>query len=49
MYLNMEPEDSNWNGARGMVTDYLKSDYIEKNKLEMKDCQGYSMWATSND
>jgi len=39
--LNMEPEDSNWNGARGMVTDYLKSDYIEKNKLKMKDCQGY--------
>ena len=39
--LNMEPEDSNWKGARGMVTDYLKSDYIEKGKLDMKQCQGF--------
>ena len=39
--LNMEPEDSDWDGPRGMVTDYLKSDYIEKGKLDMKQCQGY--------
>ena len=39
--LNMEPEDSDWTGARGMVTDFLKSDYIEKGKLDMKECQGY--------
>ena len=39
--LNMEPEDSDWKGARGMVTDYLKSEYIEKNKLNMKECQGF--------
>ena len=39
--LNMEPEDSDWTGARGMVTDFLKSDYIEKGKLNMKECQGY--------
>ena len=34
-------EDSDWDGARGMVTDFLKSDYIEKGKLNMKECQGY--------
>ena len=39
--LNMEPEESDWKGARGMVTDFLKSDYIEKGKLNMKECQGY--------
>ena len=39
--LNMEPEDSDWTGARGLVTDFLKSDYIEKGKLDMKACQGF--------
>ena len=39
--LNMEPEESDWKGARGMVTDFLKSDYIEKGKLNMKECQGF--------
>jgi NAD(P)H-flavin reductase len=39
--LNMEPEESDWTGPRGMVTDFLKSDYIEKGKLNMKECQGY--------
>jgi len=39
--LNMEPEDSDWKGPRGLVTDYLKSDYIEKGKLDMKECQGF--------
>jgi NAD(P)H-flavin reductase len=37
----MEPEESDWTGPRGMVTDFLKSDYIEKGKLNMKECQGY--------
>ena len=37
----MEPEDSDWTGARGLVTDFLKSDYIEKGKLDMKVCQGF--------
>ena len=39
--LNMEPEDSNWKGPRGMVTDYLKSHYIDDKKLDIKACQGF--------
>ena len=39
--LNMEPEDSDWNGARGLVTDYLKSAYIDTGILSLKESQGY--------
>ncbi len=39
--LNMEPEDSNWNGARGLVTDYLKSAYVDTGKIDMSKSQGY--------
>ncbi len=39
--LNMEPEDSNWDGARGLVTDYLKSAYVDTGKINMSEAQGY--------
>lgn len=39
--LNMEPEDSNWGGARGLVTDYLKSAYVDTGKLLLNEAQGY--------
>ena len=39
--LNMEPEDSDWSGARGLVTDYLKSAYVDTGKLALGEAQGY--------
>ena len=39
--LNLEPEDSDWQGPRGFVTEYLKEAYIEKSIFDMKNCQGY--------
>ena len=39
--LNMEPEDSGWDGARGLVTDYLRSAYIDTGKLALSDAHGY--------
>lgn len=39
--LNMEPEDSDWQGARGLVTDYLKSAYVDTGKLSLSESQGY--------
>ena len=39
--LNMEPEDSNWQGGRGFVTDYFEKEYIEKNKVDISTWQGY--------
>ena len=45
--LNMEPEDSDWDGPRGMVTDYLKSDYIEKVRHEA--VSGVLMWSSTYD
>ncbi len=39
--LNMEPEDSNWNGGRGFVTDYFENEIIQKDNLEISDWQGY--------
>ena len=39
--LNMEPEDSDWSGARGLVTDYLKQAYVEPKTFDMTTCQGY--------
>ena len=39
--LNMEPDDSDWQGARGLVTDYLKSAYVDTGKLSLSEAQGY--------
>ena len=39
--LNMEPEDSDWNGGRGFVTDYFEENVIRKNNLDISDWQGY--------
>ncbi len=39
--LNMEPEDSDWGGARGMVTDHLKAAYVETQALDIGSAQGY--------
>ncbi|MDX2504279.1 MAG: 2Fe-2S iron-sulfur cluster binding domain-containing protein [Gammaproteobacteria bacterium] len=39
--LSEEPEDSGWNGACGMVTDYLQQAYIDTGKADMSVSQGY--------
>ena len=39
--LNMEPEESDWKGGRGFVTDYFEKEYIKKNELDISDWQGY--------
>ena len=39
--LNMEPEDSDWNGPRGLVTDYLKQAYLTPRVYDIACCQGY--------
>ncbi len=39
--LNMEPEGSNWDGATGLVTDYLKSAYVDTGKVALGEAQGY--------
>jgi len=39
--LSEEPEGSDWSGATGFVTTYLKEAYVDTGKLSMQDCQGY--------
>jgi xylene monooxygenase electron transfer component len=39
--LNMEPEDSDWDGARGMVTDYFEQEVIPNQSLNIKGWQAY--------
>ena len=39
--LSMEDEDSGWNGARGMVTDYANQTYIHTGKIPVADCVAY--------
>ena len=39
--LNMEPEDSDWKGARGMVTDYFEKEVVQKENLSLDGWQGY--------
>ena len=39
--LSEEPEDSGWQGACGMVTDYLQQAYIDTGKVDMSVSQGY--------
>lgn len=35
MVLSSEPEDSNWSGATGFVTDYLEEAYLKTGKLDI--------------
>lgn len=39
--LSNEPEDSDWNGPRGIVTDFLQRKYIEPGLLDITACQAY--------
>lgn len=39
--LSNEPEDSDWNGPRGIVTDFLQKQYIEPGLLDITACQAY--------
>ena len=39
--LSDEPEDSDWDGPRGFVTDYLRTSYIDAKRFDILDCQGY--------
>lgn len=39
--LSEEPEDSGWQGARGLVTEYLQQAFIDTGKVDMSVSQGY--------
>lgn len=39
--LSEEPDDSGWNGARGLVTDYLKQAYADTGRIDFSRSQGY--------
>ncbi|MCG6864346.1 MAG: 2Fe-2S iron-sulfur cluster binding domain-containing protein [Thiogranum sp.] len=39
--LSDEPGDSDWEGARGMVTDYLKQAYVDTGKIDLSHSQAY--------
>jgi len=39
--LSMEPEDSDWKGGRGFVTDYFEEHIVKKNNINISDWQGY--------
>ena len=39
--LSEEPEDSDWNGARGFVTDYFKDNYLEKGIVSADSCKAF--------
>lgn len=39
--LSEEPDGSGWEGARGLVTDYLQETYIDTGMISMADSQGY--------
>ena len=39
--LSEEPEDSDWQGARGMVTDYLKKTYLDSGKVSLLAAKAY--------
>ena len=38
---HMEPDDSDWSGGRGFVTDYFEEHIIKKNNIDISDWQGY--------
>jgi len=37
----MEPDDSDWKGGRGFVTDYFEEHIVKKNNMNISDWQGY--------
>lgn len=39
--LSEEPEDSDWNGPRGFVTEYFKSEYLERDKIHVDGIKAY--------
>ena len=39
--LNLEPDDSDWSGPRGLVTDHLKEAYVAPQRFDIAACQGY--------
>ena len=39
--LNMEPDNSDWKGGRGMVTDYFEVNFIKEKGLNISNWQGY--------
>ena len=39
--LSEEPEDSDWTGARGFVTDYFKDNYLEKGIVSADSCKAF--------
>ena len=39
--LSEEPEDSDWHGARGMVTNYLKKNYLDVGKVSLAEAKAY--------
>lgn len=39
--LSEEPEDSDWQGARGFVTDYLKQAYLDTAKISLAESKAY--------
>ena len=39
--LSNEPEDSNWTGPRGDMTDYLQKAYIDTKRIVPSECQAY--------
>ena len=39
--LSEEPKDSDWQGARGMVTDYLKKNYLDTGKVSLAEAKAY--------
>ena len=39
--LNMEPEESDWSGARGLVTDYFEEEYIKNQGKDISGWQAY--------
>ncbi len=39
--LNEEPEDSDWDGGRGFVTDYFKENYLDTGKMDIDQIKAY--------
>ena len=39
--LSEEPKSSDWDGATGFVTDYMKSEYFESGRMKVSNCVSY--------
>ena len=39
--LSDEPDDSDWDGPQGFVTQHLKEEYIDKDVIDASQCQAY--------